>query len=412
MKSFNKIFACVILTVILVFFTVNAYIILTNKNETGRPYRVEINRLSMRIQNSGWDTIDFSKCEYVTNIRQFNENDKFYEETDSDYMLKEIDGKFYRFDYSFSVPNDIEMILVANIILGVMTIIIIVVMVYIRFKILKPFENLREVPYELSRGNLAVPIKEYKNRFFGRFVWGVDLLRENIEQQKRRELELQRDKKILIMSISHDIKTPLSAIKLYSKALSKGLYRDVEKQAEIADSINLKADEIENFVSQIIKASGEDFLHFEVENSEFYLSEMVNEIKGYYTEKLSLLNINFTVEKYSNCLLKGDLKRGIEVIQNLMENAVKYGDGYNIAITFSDEEECCLVTVSNSGCMLSENELPHIFDSFWRGSNTGTNNGNGLGLYICRQLMNKMDGDIFVNLSGDEIKATVVFQRA
>lgn len=67
-------------------------------------------------------------------------------------------------------------------------------------------------------------VKEDKSRFFGRFIWGVDLLRENMEQQKQRELDLQRDKKMLLLSLSHDIKTPLSAIKLYSKALSKGLY--------------------------------------------------------------------------------------------------------------------------------------------------------------------------------------------
>ncbi len=56
-----------------------------------------------------------------------------------------------------------------------------------------------------------------------------------MEQQKQRELDLQRDKKMLLLSLSHDIKTPLSAIKLYSKALSKGLYDGREKQIEIAE---------------------------------------------------------------------------------------------------------------------------------------------------------------------------------
>ena len=102
-----------------------------------------------------------------------------------------------------------------NVLLGIMVVMIIGVMLYIRLKILRPFEKLIDIPYELSKGNLTAPVKETKNRFFGRFMWGVDMLRENIEQQKERELSLQRDKKMLLMSLSHDVKTPLSAIKLY-----------------------------------------------------------------------------------------------------------------------------------------------------------------------------------------------------
>lgn len=59
------------------------------------------------------------------------------------------------------------------------------------------------------------------------------MLRENMEQQKERELNLQREKKMLLLSLSHDIKTPLSAIKLYSKALSKGLYTDKENSLKL-----------------------------------------------------------------------------------------------------------------------------------------------------------------------------------
>lgn len=151
-------------------------------------------------------------------------------------------------------------------------------MLFARQKILKPFDKLKDVPYELSKGNLTIPIKENKSRFFGKFVWGVNLLRENMEQQKKKELDLQKEKKTLLLSISHDIKTPLSAIKLYAKALSKGLYKDTAKQLEIFDSINAKADEIEDFVSEIIKASSEDFLNFEVNIGEFYFSQAMRKI--------------------------------------------------------------------------------------------------------------------------------------
>ena len=93
-----------------------------------------------------------------------------------------------------------------------------------------------------------------------------------------------------------------------------------------------------------------------------------------------------------------------------MENAIKYGDGGYITIGFSREEDCCLVTVINSGCTLSKEQLPYIFNSFWRGSNVENKSGSGLGLYICKQLMRKMDGDIYGDCIGDEMEVTAVFR--
>lgn len=410
MKAFNKIFAAVIAMIILIFAVFNLLFASSDNTDSGRPYRVEINRLVFEIEQSGFDSVDMSGCEYVTHIEKYS--DKFYD-SDSDYTIREINGVLYRFDYTTDMESDkSSVMLMVNIILGILSAMIIGVLIFIRIKILLPFENLTNVPYELSKGNLTCPIKEDKSRFFGRFIWGVDLLRENMEQQKQRELDLQRDKKMLLLSLSHDIKTPLSAIKLYSKALSKGVYDGREKQIEIAESINTKADEIESYVLQIITASREDFLSLEVEMGEFYLSELISKIKLYYTEKLRLIRTDFFVGSYMDRLLKGDLDRSVEVLQNVMENAIKYGDGKSIDIQISEEDGCLLITVRNSGCTISENELPHIFESFWRGENAENEKGSGLGLYINRQLMHKMNGEIFAEIKGGFISVSMVFSKA
>lgn len=405
MKAFNKIFALAVAVIITVFVTAN--VILLKNSTGGRPYLVEVSRLVNEIENG--NAYDISDCKYVTGVSEYGEG--FYN-PHSDYVIREINGELYRFDYTAggSVDNA-ETIIVVNVILSIMSVVIIAVMIYIRAKILAPFEKLTDIPYELSKGNLTAPVKEAKNRFFGRFVWGVDMLRENMEQQKERELNLQREKKMLLLSLSHDIKTPLSAIKLYSKALSKGLYTNKEKQLEIAENINAKADEIEGYVAEIITASREEFLSLDVNIGEFYLSELVTKIKLYYTEKLSLIKTDFFVGEYGDCLISGDLDRSVEVVQNIMENAIKYGDGKEISISFSEEEGCILIAVKNSGCTLPDTDLPHIFESFWRGANAENLKGSGLGLYICRQLMNKMNGEVFAQIKGGDMCVTAVFGK-
>ena len=400
----------VIALVAAIFAAANLLLHYLNSPENGRPHRVEINRLALQIEQDGLESVDLSQCEFVCNIAEFGEN--FYD-PQSDYSIREINGKLYRFDYK--AKNDsgnTQMVIAVNVILAVMTAAVFGILLYVRGKILRPFERLTNVPYELSKGNLTPPVKESKSRFFGKFLWGIDLLRENIEQQKQRELELQKEKKTLLLSLSHDIKTPLSAIKLYSKALSKNLYPDTEKQREIAESINEKADEIEGYVTQIITASREDFLSLDVENGEFYLSELVRNIAAYYFEKLELVKTEFVIGEYKNCLLFGDLDRAVEVFQNVIENAVKYGDGKRIELLFPDEDEGVLIAVRNGGCTLDKSDLPHIFESFWRGANSENIRGSGLGLYICRQLMHKMKGEIFAETDGEFITVTAVFGRA
>lgn len=401
---------CVVsLCFILLFVCANLILYHWNLPENGRPYRVEINRLALAIEENGLENVDLSQYQYVYHVEPCGEH--FYD-SDSDYSIREIDGKLYRFDYAADENGKPrQIILTVNVFLTVVTAAVFAILFYVRAKILHPFERLSGVPYELSKGNLTLPVKENKSRFFGKFLWGIDLLRENMEQQKERELELQREKKTLLLSLSHDIKTPLSAIKLYAKALSKNLYPETEKQREVAEKINEKANEIEDYVSQIISASREDFLSLTVNNSEFYLADLIESIVSFYSEKLPLLKTEFSVGEYRNCLLFGDFDRSVEVLQNIMENALKYGDGRSVELRFPEDDEGVLISVRNSGCTLEKSDLPHIFESFWRGANAENIRGSGLGLYICRQLMHKMNGEIFAEIDGTFITVTAVFGR-
>lgn len=412
MRAWRKLLAAVAALVMSVFVLANLALYHMTVSEGGRPYRVEVNRLALLIQEEGSQRIDLSQCKYVEKVTEDDGGEDFYL-SGSDYMIREIGGIKYRFDYAAKRDRpDTGAFLILNGALAAMTAAVTGILLYVRRKILRPFEGLTKVPFELSRGNLALPLREEKSRYFGKFLWGMDLLRESIEQQRQRELELQKEKKTLLLSLSHDIKTPLSTIKLYSQALSKNLYTDEEKRKEIAESINGKADEIEGYVAWIVTASREDFLSLDVKTGEFYLSALMGIIEGYYREKLELVKTELIVGKYQDRLLSGDPDRSAEVLQNVMENALKYGDGKCIELLFPESDEGVLIAVKNSGCTLDRDELPHIFDSFYRGSNSGNARGSGLGLYICRQLMHRMGGEIFAEIDGEHITVTAVFSKA
>ncbi len=405
MKSFDRLIVIFLLIAAVMFAAVNI-VLSSSANGSVQLHNVEVNRISHEIEHTG-AIPDISPFGTILGIYEQDESSAFFE-SDNEYVIREINGKLYRIEYEERHDNS-RYVLFVNIALGMFTAAVTGLLIFVRFRIIKPFAKMTDLPFEIAKGNLTTPLKESPNRYFGKFIWGLDMLRESTEKSKRSELELQKEKKTMLMSLSHDIKTPLSAIKLYSAALSKGIYTDAAKQKETADNIGAKADEIEKLVNEIMRAQRDDIIHFDIKNDEFYLSPVITGICAYYRDRLT--GTEFTCEEYGNCILYGDPDRLTEVLQNIIENAIKYGDGHYIRLTFSDEEDCRLITVTNSGCTLPEQELVHIFDSFKRGSNVGSKSGSGLGLYICRQLMGAMKGDVFAEIQGGDMCVTVVCRK-
>ena len=403
MKAFRRL--CIaVLALFLVLAAVLNIVMLKGLGNADGQYRVEAKRLADEIAETG--SYDLVGYPHLTGVYT---GDALYK-SDAHYVIIEAGGTLYRVEYTLGNQNGL--LLVMNGILGVLLILLCCVFVYIRRNVIEPFGRLNEVPQELARGNLAVSIPEQKSRFFGKFTWGVNLLREKIEDDRQKELSMQRDKKLLLLSLSHDIKTPLSAIKLNAKALARGIYTDEEKRRSAAESINARADEIEQFVSEITRAASEDFMHFEVTQGEAFLSRIITRIHTRYAPQLDATGTEFDIQAYEDCILSCDADRLAECLQNLIENAIKYGDGRRIGISFDRMDGCELITVTNTGCTLAAKELPQIFGSFHRGNNADRIQGNGLGLFICKRLMALMGGEVYAAIQGDCFSVTLVVRLA
>ncbi|WP_346888010.1 HAMP domain-containing sensor histidine kinase [Clostridium sp. UBA1056] len=423
MKKFDKVIAITLLVYLVISLGLLALLREMN-NKSSSEYKVEINRIYLGlVEGVSFTEPDLISYEFIKSVSFLPESaqtskgdiDEFYKSTDGlEYEIKpwysgdKLLG-YLRFNYVSRNSNN-SILLKVEFMLFIFATIIISVLLYVRNSILKPFNILSEMPYELSKGNLKEELKENKNRYFGKFVWGINILRENLDYHKIKELKLEKEKKILLLSISHDIKTPLNTIKLYAKAIEDEIYDTNEKKILAAKQIQEKSLEIENFVKEIIKTSSEDVLEIEVNNSEFYLKDLIDKVIVTYKEKCTLKMIDFIVGDYSNKLIKGDLDRAFEVIGNIIENAFKYGDGKEIKISFYEEDYCQLIKIFNSGETISQNEFNHIFDSFYRASNAKDKQGNGLGLYICKYIMKKMDGEIFSECEKGGMSFTLVLR--
>ena len=296
MRAFRRLCIAVITVFLLLTAVLNLFLVgVKNRNEG--IYRVEAKRLADEIAETG--SYEIEKYPHITGV--FTGDDGKLYISDEHYLIIEAGGMLYRVEYT--AGNGQHSIAAVNGVLGVLFLLMIGLLYYIRGHIIVPFGRLNNVPQELARGNLAVPIPEEKSRFFGKFTWGVSLLRESIEDSRKKEIAMQRDKKLLLLSLSHDIKTPLSAIKLGARALARGLYKDEGKRRAAAESISTRADEIERFISEITKAASEDFMNFEVTQGEAFLSAIITKIDARYAPQLAMLKTEFVIQKFDDCIL-------------------------------------------------------------------------------------------------------------
>ena len=422
MKKINLLIAGTIIFYLAVLLTTGIFI-KQQAGEKSRAYLVEVNRIMRGMEKQGGFFMpDLYELEQIHSVSFLADNEMEDPQQIKNFFMgkngseahiepliveKKVLG-LVRFDHESVVHVKKEMWLVEGLI-ALTGAFVLVILFYVRNKIIRPFLVLSNMPYELAKGRLGTEVEENKSRFFGNFVWGISMLKDNLKASQMKSLRLEKEKKLLLLSISHDIKTPLNTIKLYAKALEEGLYDTEEKQINAARQIEKRSGEIENFVKEIVKTSSEEILHVEVENSEFYLKDFVEMIQEYYLPKCKLVMTDLYIGTYDNKLLKGSRDSAFEVVENIMENAFKYGDGRRIEITFYEEEYCQLVKIKNTGKAVKTEEMPHLFDSFYRGSNVGDKDGNGLGLYICKEIMRKMEGDIFARTEEDGMSFLMVF---
>ncbi|MFF2014686.1 sensor histidine kinase [Paenibacillus sp. NPDC058177] len=425
MKFFNRLIVWVVVAGIgvMVLFSIIAY--QSGARNNNKPYIIEANRLYSTVQSCE-SLSDISlpqerlirKIEWLVGDAEHEPIEQFFNGAGipggSSFIIKptydngHVTG-YLRFTYH-EPDSRWSTIIMVNIFLGIVLVCLVLLLLFIQRQIISPFHTIEDLPLELSKGNLNQALKEHKSRFFGKFIWGLNLLRETLRSQKQMNYRLEKDRQTLIASLSHEIKTPVSAIKLYATALYDNLYESEEKRSDCARMIEQKAIHIEKLIAELMTTSVSSLSDFNVQQGEFYLSKWVQTIKANNAERLALLKIQFDIAPFGDKLLQGDFDRFVEIVDTIIDNAIKYGDGNDISISFLEEDYRQLVRIENSGLPISPNELPHMFTSFWRGSNASNQEGNGLGLYICRQLLRKMGGDIFAEASEEGMAIVLVIK--
>ena len=283
-------------------------------------------------------------------------------------------------------------------------------LIFIYLNILKPFKRLSEYPERIAKMPDTDRLPETRNRRFGKFIWSMNMLRDVLINERNRSERLEGQRRTLLASVAHGVKTPVTNIRLYAEAIKTGLYSENgSDNAALAEKIDRNAEKIQSLVKELIETSATAQSSYTPEISSFYISEMAKLISGEYTERMNISHIPFDVECRSEHIMNSDLYGLVRIVSQLIENAVKYGNGEGIKVQIESDSDGVCISVRNKGELLPEDELLFIFDSFRRGSNSHDVEGSGIGLFTARTIASALGGSICARILEDsgEMEFTV-----
>ena len=253
-------------------------------------------------------------------------------------------------------------------------------------------------PEKIAKNETGEHIPESKERYFGKYIWGMNMLSDRLSGDRKKLRALEKEKQTLLSSIAHGIKTPVANIRLYAQALKSGLYRKDgipdPDDAMVVEKIEKNTQDIEDIVKDLLNAASKSIVEYEPSIDQFYLSEIEDWLKEEYSNRMNVLKIPFTIDCRSKVMITSDKSGVIRVLTQFIENAIKYSDGKHIGVIIDKTPDGYEFTVSNTGSLVPENEEKYIFNSFYRGSNSTDIEGNGLGLYEASFIARKLGGTV------------------
>ena len=283
---------------------------------------------------------------------------------------------------------------------------------FIERSIVLPVRRLRSTAQQLGAGDLSAraPIKEGGE--IGDLATAFNAMAERIAEREERLTELDKLKSDFVSNVSHELKTPLTTIKVLARLLHRGSISD-EERLDYSKTIATECDRQIDFVGNLLDLSRIESGEYKLQKSRLEVSELISscvEVERYRAESLGLSLSSLVPAKLPP--VQGDFEAVRRVFRGLIDNAIKYTpEGGHVVVSARVVDHMLAIAVEDDGLGISAEDMPHIFDKFYRARSSDpaakseaglsidpgtTASGAGWGLYLARHIVNQLEGKITV----------------
>ena len=298
------------------------------------------------------------------------------------HPLVEVNHKFGRFMFEFAKPFDRESEQDRLFLILLVLLVVILTGAYLSIRwVLRPVKWLNKGVQEVSRGNLKhrVPLKK-SDEFMD--------LAQAFNDMADRIREMLQAKEHLLLDVSHELRSPLTRMKVALEFLPEGKSKE---------SIRADLDEMEKMIFKILETARQHYMHGELNRQRINLVDLLHEIIPAFVNQppgIQFSDFPKTIEIYV------DTDQIKTVLNNVLSNALKYSQPENdsVQISYKKQESYVILRIKDDGIGIPEEELPFIFEPFYRvdKSRSTRTGGYGLGLSLCKTIMEAHEGKVVV----------------
>ena len=264
-----------------------------------------------------------------------------------------------------------------------------------------PLVKLKKATKNIKEGNLDFVLEVEGNDEFSQLCQDFEEMRKRLKESTEEKILMDKENKELISNISHDLKTPITAVKGYVEGIMDGVADTPEKMDRYVRTIYNKTNEMDHLINELTFYSKIDTNRipytFSKLNVEDYFSDCAEELGlEMETRGIELVYANY-VEKGVQVIADGEQIR--RVIHNIVSNAIKYMEKPRgiIQLRVKDVGDFIQVEIEDNGNGIAAKDLPYIFDRFYRTdvSRNSSKGGSGIGLSIVKKIMEDHGGKVW-----------------
>ena len=264
-----------------------------------------------------------------------------------------------------------------------------------------PLVKLKKATKNIKEGNLDFVLEVEGNDEFSQLCQDFEEMRKRLKESTEEKILMDKENKELISNISHDLKTPITAVKGYVEGIMDGVADTPEKMDRYVRTIYNKTNEMDHLINELTFYSKIDTNRipytFSKLNVEDYFSDCAEELGlEMETRGIELVYANY-VEKGVQVIADGEQIR--RVMHNIVSNAIKYMEKPRgiIQLRVKDVGDFIQVEIEDNGKGIAAKDLPYIFDRFYRTdvSRNSSKGGSGIGLSIVKKIMEDHGGKVW-----------------
>lgn len=255
-------------------------------------------------------------------------------------------------------------------------------------RFIRPLRRMEETAGKLIKGDYTARTGVVQDDEIGSLAQSLDELSGRLLQAEKEGEKLEKMRQDFISNISHELRTPVTVLRGSLEVLTGGLIKDPAEMQEYFQQMTADTLHLQRLVNDLLELSRLQNLDFKIEKAELNLPDVVGEAVRSMRRVADKKQVGIKLVNEKGVFpVIGDYGRLRQMLTILIDNAVKFSpEGGSVEITVSEKENGCLISIRDYGCGIPAEDLPHIFDRFYRERSAANQSGTGLGLPIAKEI--------------------------